>query len=85
MTLFMDEASPGSALWHGEMPSVAEIAQIIGADAVLPMAKLDSASAATIAVQDAYTQLLQSQVLKRPITLQGIDLELAHARSHLCE
>jgi Xaa-Pro aminopeptidase/Xaa-Pro dipeptidase len=83
MTLFMDEASPGNALWHGEMPSVAEIAQIIGADAVLPMAKLDSASAATIAVQDAYTQLLQSQVLKRPITLQGIDLKLARAIASL--
>lgn len=82
MTLFMDEATPSSALWHGKMPPVAEIAQIIGADAVLPLAKLHSASAATIAVQDGYTQLLQSQVLKRPI-VQGIDLELAGAIASL--
>lgn len=87
MTLFMDEATPGDALWHGEMPSRAEIAQIIGADAALPMAELqllDAATdAATVVVQDATTKLLQSQLLKRPIALQGVDLELARAIASL--
>lgn len=83
MTLFMDEASPGDALWHGEMPSCAEIAQIIGANAVLPMAELQLVDAATVAVQDTTTKLLQSQLLQRPIALQGIDLELARAIASL--
>lgn len=85
MTLFMNEATPGSALWHGEMPKREEIAQVIGADAALPMAELGSKAedAATIAVQDASTYLLQSQLLERPITLQGIDLKLALAIASL--
>jgi len=61
----------GDALWHGEMPSRAEIAQLIGADAALPMAELQLEDAATVAVQDA-TKSLQSQLLKRPIALQGL-------------
>ncbi len=84
MTLFMDNATPASALWHGEMPKREEIAQMIGADAALPMAELESAEdAATVAVQDAATQLLQSQLLKRPIVLEGIDLKLARAIASL--
>lgn len=81
MTLFMDDAPPSSALWHGEMPAREKIAQIIGADAALPMAELGSKveGAATVAVQDSYTQLLQAQLLKRAIALEGIDLELASA------
>jgi len=50
-----------------------------GADAALPMAELQLLEdAATVAVQDA-TKSPQSQLLKRPIALQGIDLELARA------
>lgn len=84
MTLFMDEAKPESALWHGETPTRAEIAQAIGADAAKPMKELESAGdGATIAVQDATTALVQSRILKRPISaakvLQGIDLDLARA------
>lgn len=85
MTLFMDDAPPSSALWHGEMPAREKIAQRIGADAALPMAELGAKveGAATVAVQDAGTQLLQSQLLKRAIALQGIDLELARAIASL--
>lgn len=85
LELFMDEPSADSVLWHGEMPSTAEIAEMIGADAALPMAELQSKAegAATIAVQDATTVLLQSHILKRPVSpvklLQGIDLDLAIA------
>jgi Xaa-Pro aminopeptidase len=85
MTLFADDRKPESALWHGEMPSRAEIAAQIGADAALPMSELEShaAAAATIAVQDATTALQQSHILNRPVSpakvLQGIDLELAQA------
>lgn len=85
LTLFMDEAKPESALWHGEMPTRAEIAAQMGADAVLPLTELafKADKAATIPVQDASTQFIQSQLLNRPLPsadrLQGIDLELARA------
>ncbi len=85
MTLFMDEAKPESALWHGETPKRAEIASAIGADVAKPMSELESKAqpAATIAAQDATTALIQSRILKRPISpakiLQGIDLDLARA------
>jgi len=40
LTLFMDEASPASALWHGETPKRAEIAAAIGADEAYPLSDL---------------------------------------------
>ncbi len=88
MTLFIDDPKPDSALWHGEMPTRAEIAVQIGADAALPMAELESKveGAATIPVQDAATVLIQSQILNRlvsPAQVQGIDLELARAVTSL--
>jgi len=85
LALFMDDAKPDSALWHGEMPTRAEIAKMIGADAAFPMAELEAKveGAATIAVQDPTTALLQSQLLKRQVppanAPQGIDLDLARA------
>lgn len=88
LTLFMDDAPPDSALWHGEMPTREEIADFIKADAAFALTELASCAygAATIAVQDA-TMLLQSQVLNRPVAPandpQGIDLELAFAIASL--
>ena len=84
LVLFMDEASPGSALWHGESPKRDEIAAMIGAQDAYPLAELASQSnMATIAVQDATTQVQQTRVLKRAIASatesQHIDLELARA------
>lgn len=85
LELFMDDAPPGYALWHGEMPKREDIAQQIGADATFPMAELESrvVDAATIAVQDYPTQLEQARLLQRQVTRanapQGIDLELARA------
>ncbi|MEM6592251.1 MAG: aminopeptidase P family protein, partial [Cyanobacteria bacterium P01_C01_bin.73] len=40
LTLFIDEASPAAALWHGPSPSRQELAKIIGADNACPMAEL---------------------------------------------
>ena len=85
LELFMDDPKPGSALWHGEMPRREEIAQIIGADAAMPMAELElwMEGSATIAVQDAATWIQQSKLLNVDIVPQhqpqGIDLELALA------
>jgi len=85
LELFMDDAPPTNALWYGEMPKREEIAQMIGADAVFPMAELKSwaGEAATIAVTDYPTQLAQAELLERAgtwaSTPQGIDLELARA------
>lgn len=89
LTLFMDDAPPDSALWHGEMPKREEIANFIKADAAFPLTELASWAygAATIAVQDATTALLQSQVLNRLVAPanapQGIDLKLAFAIASL--
>ncbi|AFZ09370.1 Xaa-Pro aminopeptidase [Oscillatoria nigro-viridis PCC 7112] len=85
LELFLDDAPASSTLWHGEMPKRAEIAELIGADAAFPMAELKSRStnATTIAVQDSWTQLEQSQILARPLappkSPTGIDLELTKA------
>jgi Xaa-Pro aminopeptidase len=85
LELFIDDPSPSSALWHGEMPTRQEIAEKIGADAARPMAELESwlQDAATLAVQDAATWTQQSQLLNRWVLPQsppqGIDLELAKA------
>jgi Xaa-Pro aminopeptidase len=81
----MEDPSPSSALWHGEMPTREEIAEKIGANVARPMAELESwvEDAATIAVQDAATWTQQSQLLNRWVLPQsppeGIDLELAKA------
>ncbi len=85
LELFLDDAPSSSTLWHGEMPKRAEIAELIGADAVFPMAELKSRGmgAATIAIQDNLTAVQQSQILVRPLAPSksptGIDLELTHA------
>lgn len=85
LELFLDDPHPSSALWHGEMPTRAEIAAKIGADTAQPIAELQTRveNAATIPVQDASTWTQQSQLLDRWVlpqnTLQGIDLELAQA------
>lgn len=85
LELFMDDASPSSVLWHGEMPTREEIAQKIGADAVFPLVELESRAedVGTIAVQDAHTYLQQCENLKRPVSEanapQGIDLDLVNA------
>ncbi|MEC4819148.1 MAG: aminopeptidase P family protein [Scytonema sp. PMC 1069.18] len=85
LELFMDDPTPDSVLWHGEMLHCQEIAEMIGADAARPMAELQlwTEGAATIAAQDAATWTQQSQILKRWVLPQrppqGIDLELAQA------
>lgn len=85
LELFMDEAPPGSTLWHGKMPKREEIAQMIGADAAFSLSELPSRTtgAATIAVQDATTCIQQAQILNRSLTpantAEGIDRDLANA------
>ncbi len=85
LTLFMDDASPASALWHGTLPTRTAIAQQIGADAVYPLSQLQSKvqDCATLLVQDPATCLEQVQALNRAITpapeAKGIDLALVKA------
>lgn len=92
LELFMDEASPASTLWHGEMPKRAEIAEIIGADGAFPLGDLSlrATSAATIPVQDSTTRQQQAEILNRSLELgqdlTGIDRDLgiAIATLRLC-
>jgi Xaa-Pro aminopeptidase len=79
LTLFMDEASPASSLWHGESPTRDRIAEKLNAAAAYPLDQLENfAAAATIAAPDLATQLEQSDILGRPIS-QDIDTKLAAA------
>ncbi len=68
MHLFLDAASPASALWHGIGPTPDAIAEAIGADAVYPLAELShwAEGTATIAAPDLPTRQLQSSLLRRP-------------------
>ncbi len=85
LTLFMDDASPEGALWHGEMPARDNIAEKMGADDALPLSALRSRveDTATVAIQDNATALQQARLLNRRLTPanapEGIDLELAEA------
>ncbi|MBW4417840.1 MAG: aminopeptidase P family protein [Myxacorys californica WJT36-NPBG1] len=81
LALFMDEASPADALWHGASPTREAVAAQIGADAAYPLSKLAgfTEDVATIAAPDPATRLEQSNLLARTISAQGKDLELAHA------
>jgi Xaa-Pro aminopeptidase/Xaa-Pro dipeptidase len=85
----MDEDSPASALWHGEMLKREEIAETIGADAAFPLSELPSRAkgVATIAVQNPTTCLQQAQILNRPVepadACTGIDQELVKAIASL--
>jgi len=89
LELFMDEALPGSALWHGKMPTREDIAETIGVNAVFPLSELAKRSrgAATVAVQSATTWGQQAQILNRTVApanvSQGIDRELAKAIASL--
>jgi Xaa-Pro aminopeptidase len=42
LQLFVDEADPASALWHGESPKRDEIAELIGADAAFPRSEIEA-------------------------------------------
>ncbi|WP_244913232.1 aminopeptidase P family protein [Phormidesmis priestleyi] len=83
LTLFLDESSQASALWHGASPTRDEIATKIGADAAYPLSALKDQvlDAATVAVQDSQTRLEQTRLLDRPISNypSDIDLKLANA------
>lgn len=85
MELFLNPASPGSSLWHGETPPPMEIADRIGADALYTMNELimHSTEAATIPVQDSKTYQKQMLILDRPVypahQPSGTDLELTKA------
>ena len=85
LELFIDNPTPSSALWHGQMPTRDEIAEQIGADTARPMAELESylEDAATIPVKNAATWTQQTQLLNRWVLPQqppqGNDLELAKA------
>ncbi|MCU0565568.1 MAG: aminopeptidase P family protein [Oculatellaceae cyanobacterium Prado106] len=82
LTLFMDEATPASILWHGDTPSRSAIATQIGADATYPLDKLQNFAegAATLPVQDSATRSHQSQILHRnPTESLSQDQTLAEA------
>jgi Xaa-Pro aminopeptidase len=88
LILFKDNPPPAAKLWHGEIMSREEIANLIGADEAYPLKNLvDLASKTsdlvTIPIQDLATYQEQCQLLGRKLpsakALEGKDLELAQA------
>ncbi|WP_404790200.1 aminopeptidase P family protein [Altericista sp. CCNU0014] len=83
LTLFVEDATPADALWHGPSPQRSDIANCLGAAAAYPLAELHqfARDAVTIPVQNPTARQHQSQVLGRPLdeanALEGGDLELA--------
>ncbi|HEY9880980.1 MAG TPA: aminopeptidase P family protein [Leptolyngbyaceae cyanobacterium] len=85
LTLFMDEATPEEALWHGPSATRAELAQEIGATAAYPLSELQHQvdGAATLPVVDAVTLVEQQALLGRAVMptprAAGQDRRLAEA------
>ncbi|MEM9976301.1 MAG: aminopeptidase P family protein [Cyanobacteria bacterium P01_D01_bin.2] len=86
LTLFMDEATPAQALWHGPSPTRTELAHKIGAGKALPLEDLKhfvGEQVATLRVQDSATAAQQEQLLDRSIPAaklsQAQDLALLQA------
>lgn len=81
LELFMANASPASALWHGETLTRDEVAEKIGADAAYSLSDLAlrAENAATVVVQDAATYREQCQVLGRSEFDTPADRDLAKA------
>jgi Xaa-Pro aminopeptidase len=84
LTLYMDDATPASILWHGESPTRSQIAAQIGAEDAFPLSELKSEDAATLPVQDGETRSRQAELLQRRVergvaNLAGVDRELALA------
>ncbi|NEQ49016.1 MAG: aminopeptidase P family protein [Leptolyngbya sp. SIO3F4] len=82
LTLFMDEATPAEALWHGPSPTRRELAYEIGAGKALPLEDLKhfvGDQVATLKVQDSLTAAQQEQLLNRsiPIAKQSQEHDLA--------
>jgi Xaa-Pro aminopeptidase len=79
LTLFWDEPSPSSALWHGETPSRETLAAEIGADEAYPMAALGQLpglpEAGTVGLTSGS---VQAELLGRDLE-NGADRALAEA------
>ncbi|MEO1592046.1 MAG: aminopeptidase P family protein [Cyanobacteria bacterium J06632_22] len=91
LTLFVDEATPAEALWHGPTPTRADLAEKIGADAAFPLAQLKDflkgqlADVATLPALDIRAARSQRRHLDRKAALtQGTaDRALAKAMVQL--
>lgn len=74
-TLFMDDPSPGAALWHGPTPSPAAQAEAIGAQAVYPLADLPQRAAGAVALP---TNLTQATDQEMALVQALVNLRLCH-------
>ena len=83
LTLFVDEATPAEALWHGPTPTRAELAEKIGADAALPLAALadHTAAAATLPALDIRAARSQRKHLDRKVALTKDTADRALAKA----
>ncbi|ACB51579.1 probable aminopeptidase P [Crocosphaera subtropica ATCC 51142] len=78
LDLFMDNPSPDSTLWHGEMPTREDIAREIGANSAYPMEVLKDQidDVATIPVQDIFTYEKQQKMLQRSLSINKASKEI---------
>ncbi|MBW4473988.1 MAG: aminopeptidase P family protein [Stenomitos rutilans HA7619-LM2] len=78
LILFMDEASPASALWHGETPTRDEIAGAIGADEAYPLSELEKHESDESSADSNKWQINPSKWLQDTATI-GVQDPRTHA------
>jgi Xaa-Pro aminopeptidase len=87
LMLFTNPAGASDALWHGAMPSLEQIGDWLGADAVHPLTDLHKyvEVAVTLPLMDLAGRQQQAEILGRPVNIPliGRDLALALAIGEL--
>ena len=84
LTLFVDEATPAEALWHGPTPSRQDLATAMGADAAFPLSEISDyvADAVTLpaqAVMPGMVRQPRSDSAQQQILAEAImQLRLSH-------
>ncbi|MGF1568906.1 MAG: aminopeptidase P family protein [Nodosilinea sp.] len=81
LTLFMDDPSPASALWHGPTPDREAVAADLGAVAAYPLADLDRylTGAATLPTQEDFFQPRRTKPSVADPTADQLSSALAEA------
>ncbi|MEO0824583.1 MAG: aminopeptidase P family protein [Cyanobacteria bacterium J06635_15] len=87
LTLFIDEATPAEALWHGPTPSRQDLAETMGADNALPLGDLSRylGEAVTLAGQNSIRGVASANQAEpdhqRTLAEAMIQLRLSHDTS----
>ena len=85
LTLFRDDPSPASALWHGETPSRDQIAAEIGADAAYPLSESARFTKESATISPASERKIEPQGNSLALANAIVKLRLIHDEDALAE